>query len=221
MPAFVDRDDQLTVLRAALAEAEQGRGGVVLMIGGLASGKTELLKNFGAYAASKGRPVLTAIGARAERRLPMGLVDQLFHTAVLPTDLAERARSLLRAEPPPVYGDDEAVLREARALGTLLLELAERDGPVVIGIDDVHFADDASTQVLLYLSRRPSQARILLVLNEPILPPTHHLPFRAQLTGLSHETLMLPPLSPGGVADILGDTTGRRPRPRSPVTPTC
>jgi DNA-binding CsgD family transcriptional regulator/tetratricopeptide (TPR) repeat protein len=209
MPAFVDRDDQLTVLRAALAEAEQGRGGVVLMIGGLASGKTELLKNFGAYAASKGRPVLAAIGARAERRLPMGLVDQLFHTAVLPTDLAERARSLLRAEPPPVYGDDEAVLREARALGTLLLELAERDGPVVIGIDDVHFADDASTQVLLYLSRRLSQARILLVLNEPILPPTHHLPFRAQLTGLSHETLMLPPLSPGGVADILGDTTGR------------
>ncbi|MEV5955779.1 LuxR C-terminal-related transcriptional regulator [Streptomyces sp. NPDC051987] len=206
--AFVDRADQLTVLHTALAQADRGRGRTVLVAAALAGGKTELLKTFGAYVESTGRTVLTATGTRAEHGLPLGLMDQLFRTAALPEDITLKARAILRAEALPAHEDGEAVPPEARALGTLLLELADRDGPVVIGIDDVHFADDASAQTVLYLSRRLARARILLVLTEPALPPTSYLPLRSRLAQLPHETLTLPALSPDGVAALLG---ARRP----------
>lgn len=197
---FVDRSDQLTVLEEALDDAERGQGGVVLVAGGLASGKTELLKRFGTYADAKGFTVLTAFGARAERALPLELAGQLFHAGALPPDLVARACPVLRTEPDA----DDTLSPEARTLVTLLLELADRNGPLVISVDDVHFTDAASAQVLLYLSRRLVRSRVLLLLTEPARPPAHHLPFRAQLTRLPHEILALPPLSPEGIAQVLG-----------------
>lgn len=206
---LVDRADQLTAFRLALADAAHGRGRTVVVAGFPACGKTALLERFGADAVSQGFAVLYAVGARTERELHLGVVGQLFRTVTLPPDIAERGRQLLAADVPPVRRGGEETRAEARALGDLLLEVADRLGPVVIMVDDVHFADDLSAQVLLYLGRRLAGGRVLLVVSEPVLPPSTHLPFRAQITRLPHEILLVRPLAPDEVAQMIRNFTGR------------
>jgi len=170
--SLVHRADELAVLSTAFAEVRQGRGRVVLVVGGLAGGKTAVLQRHCDDAAAENALVLTATGARAERRLRLGLIDQLFNAAALPAETVARARRLLTVNPAVTDDVDEessmlgqSDARTVRALCDLLLELA-RSGPVVIGVDDVHFADDASLQVLLYLCRRLKRAPVLLILTE-------------------------------------------------------
>jgi len=212
--SLVHRADELAVLSTAFAEVRQGRGRVVLVVGGLAGGKTAVLQRHCDDAAAENALVLTATGARAERRLRLGLIDQLFNAAALPAETVARARRLLTVNPAVTDDVDEessmlgqSDARTVRALCDLLLELA-RSGPVVIGVDDVHFADDASLQVLLYLCRRLKRAPVLLILTEWARPlPTRPL-FSAEVTRLPHDLIELEPLSPQGVADLIADVSG-------------
>ncbi|WP_211769538.1 AAA family ATPase [Kutzneria sp. CA-103260] len=212
--SFVRRTEQLATLHAAFADADRGRGRVVVVTGGLAGGKTALLERYCDSALSEGALVLTATGARAERRLRMGLIDQLFNTAALPVEVLERASRLLFADAATTDDVDEhSTLRQSdartvRALCDLLLELA-KTGPVVIGVDDVHFADEASLQVLLYLCRRLNRTRILLILTEWARPLSTQPLFDAEVTRLPHKVVELAPLSVDGIADLVAELAGQ------------
>src|SRR5947207_1765770 len=59
-------------------------------------------------------------------------------------------------------GDEAQTSREICAVA---LELA-KERPLVIGVDDVQFADPQSQQLLLYLQRRLASTRILLIVTE-------------------------------------------------------
>ncbi|MFI9387120.1 AAA family ATPase [Kutzneria sp. NPDC052558] len=213
--SFLQRTEQLAVLGAAFADADRGRGRVVVVTGGLAGGKTALLQRYCDSARSEGTLVLTATGARAERRLRMGLIDQLFTTDAVPPAVLDRAGRLLLEDPPgredAGAGDPDdwswdsrrSDAHTVRALCDLLLDLATTQ-PVVIGVDDVHFADEASLEVLLYLCRRLDRTRILLVLTEWARPLSTQPLFDAELTRLPHEVVELPPLSVAGVAELAG-----------------
>src|SRR5262245_49263273 len=84
------------LLQATFAECVDGTGRLVLVSGGLATGKTTLLHTFLSYAAGHGAAVLTATGARTERTLRMGVVSQLFQG----TDLPPEVSRVLDVEPP-------------------------------------------------------------------------------------------------------------------------
>lgn len=82
-----------------------------------------------------------------------------------------------------------------RAFGEVLLGLAE-GGPVVIGVDDVHYADMPSLECLLYVVRRLRRTRIVLVLTECASFKREHQRFYAELLQQPHCRCVELPLGP-------------------------
>ncbi|KAB2340339.1 AAA family ATPase [Actinomadura rudentiformis] len=184
---------------------------MVLITGGLASGKTELLGAVAEFANESGALLLTAAGARDEQRLQMGVMWQLLHSASLPPEVVDRATSLIRVEALDDDADDKAVrptdTGQLHGLSALVLELA-RTRPVVISVDDVQFADHASLQVLLYLRRRMRSARIFMALTEWARPSLLRSVFHAEVVRRPHRRIMLGRVSRDGVAELVEHRLG-------------
>ncbi len=140
---FVGREKELGVLRSALDHARAGRPQVVLIEGPAGIGKTALVNHF--LALESDVQVLRASGEPWEALVPYGVVDQLIRAAG-----ASRARMLAARERAlPV---DEPI-----SVGGRVLELlGELDGkrPVVLVVDDAHWADLDSLRALLFTLRR-------------------------------------------------------------------
>src|SRR2546430_3322664 len=158
---MVERDGQLAVLHDLLAESVAGRGRSALVTGRVGSGKPALRQDFGERIVATGAVFLDACASRAERAAPYGVLRQLFPAAG------------------PPRGDPAEILDERC---TALLRLAERaPGGLVLGIDDVHHADPASLECLLFFIRRFRRAKILVVLNESAPPRVAPFAFHAEL----------------------------------------
>ena len=71
---------------------------------------------------------------------------------------APRRRRLLRRAPPSGAGERYRSHRALRAL----IEMLGRERPVALLLDDLHWADDASIELVLHLLRRPARAPHLL-----------------------------------------------------------
>ncbi|GAB2826034.1 LuxR family transcriptional regulator [Streptomyces chlorus] len=197
---------------------KQERGHVVLVTGTVGSGKTQLLEAFGHWAAGAGGRVLRAAGSAAEKGLPLGVIGQLFHSALLEPEAAARIDELLRGafdglseapgrpEEPPAGSAYWAML--LHGVYTSLVDLAD-DAPLVIAVDDVHHTDAASLQCLLYVTRRLRRARIMIVLAEAsMLRPAHPL-FRAELLSQPYlSRFTLPPLTADAIACLVDRDAG-------------
>jgi len=208
--AFTEHRDALGVLKRLLADCAEGNGHLVLVGGGLATGKTALLHEFSHYATETGALLLTATGSRAEQAVQTAVIDQLFHSSGLPADIAARMLGLLDVDALS-EGELEADVsmlqhttgvKVVHEICNVLLELS-KERPVVIGIDDVQFVDRSSLQLLLYLRRRMNTSRVLMILNEWERPqPTLPL-FRAEVTRRPHHLIQLAPLDESGIAERL------------------
>jgi DNA-binding CsgD family transcriptional regulator len=204
--AIVERERQLGELTELYETAASGRGRVVLVDGGVASGKTQLVNAVARHAAGAGALVLTATGSRAESTVRLGVVGQLHHSArsqgVVLSGMPDTG-----TEPAEPAGEDSPTLGhgEARLLGRVcqaLLTAADR--PLVLVVDDVQFADPLSHQALLYLQRRIHAMPVLLVLSGCVAAMTPGSAFRAELTRQPHcRELRLLPLTREGVARLL------------------
>lgn len=192
---------------------------MVLATSAVGLGKTELLNAFTERAARSGAVVLTATGSHAETALAFSIMTQLFADPGLPDDIVARAGVLLDEALFSAIPDEQGSMiqrgthaRVVHGLCSTLLDLA-KERPVVIAVDDAHFADGPSLQALLYLARRLRAARVLMVLTESEsgcrADPTLH----AELSRHSHyRRIRIDPLTVKGVARVLdtefGESTG-------------
>ncbi|MFI1677997.1 AAA family ATPase [Streptomyces sp. NPDC020607] len=206
---LVERGEELSVMEHMLDSTESGHGGVLLVSGAVASGKTALLRAFGSHVTSRGALYLQATASGAETDLPLGVMGQLLLGAGLHGADARRAARLVdlvagSARSRRDAGERPAVaMDEIPELCGLLLEKA-REMPLVLSIDDVQHADEDSLECLLYLSRRLAVSRILVVLGE-------NSDFLAGNTRLRVGLLRLPgcrnirlsPLRRSGVAEMI------------------
>ena len=150
---------------------QQARGGLpqaVVVEGEAGIGKTRLAREWGAWAAAQGALVLTGQAFEMGGRLPyQPLVEALrprLEVENAPEDLledlwlAELSRLLpeLRVRYPdlPTPTEDEltAKLRLFEAVARLVDALA-RSGPLVLLLDDLHWVDEASLDLVRYLGR--------------------------------------------------------------------
>ncbi|MGW1374624.1 helix-turn-helix transcriptional regulator [Streptomyces sp. NPDC002446] len=175
-PVFVGRAAELTALGDALARVAASGEPQALLIGGEAGvGKTRLIEEFSEAARARG--ALVALGGCIEigsEGLPFAPFSAILHTLNwhLPAELAaavagqegELARILPELGETPGEAHDEEIGR-ARLfeLTARLLERLAADRTLVIVIEDLHWADRSTRELLAYLLRALHDAGVLLV----------------------------------------------------------
>ncbi|MGW7492653.1 AAA family ATPase [Streptomyces sp. NPDC054786] len=205
---LVERAGALAGLQGFLAESADKRGQVVLVTGGIATGKTRLLNGFAEQASEAGTLVLTATALRAEQNLRLGVIDQLLRGAVLPSDAAASLHPMASWLDETDAGDSASPPHDARRrIVTALLDLAQQHRLVLL-VDDVQFADEESLQVLLHLQLRIRSAGVMLVYTECAQHWPRQSWFRGELVSRPHHRLQLCLLSEAGVARLAAEQLG-------------
>lgn len=187
-PTLLERDGLLTELGEHAASAAEGAGRLVFVGGEAGVGKTSLVRAFADSQASSSVLLSGACDPMSVPR-PLGPVHD-FAIAV-----SEEFAALVESGAPSekLFGMLLARLRAASRLHLMVLE-------------DLHWADDATLDLLRYLGRRVTDAKALLLgtYRDDEVGPAH--PLRRVLGDLagyrSVHRLRVPQLSPGAVAEM-------------------
>jgi predicted ATPase len=206
---LVERDHELAQLEAA----RLGTGAVLLVEGSPGIGKTSLLGRARTLAGEREMCVLHARGTRLESDYAMGVVRQALGGRVRDGSDSEAlfsgAAGLARAVVLEVSESVQtAPLGVLHGLHWLVRNLAER-APVLLAIDDLHWADELSLRFLAYLARRVESARVALVVATREVDGSGAV---AEVLGEIHgdpgvEVAQLRPLGVEGVAAVLGEAS--------------
>jgi DNA-binding CsgD family transcriptional regulator len=162
-PVILERDAELAALSAAVAAAEAGHGSLVLVEGPAGIGKTTLLR---AACRGPGPRVLTARGLALEQGFGYGIVRQLLDPVRGEDGLMDGAAALAArvfdwAEAGPV--EDDIRYAAMHGLYWLVANLAARQ-PLVLAVDDAHWADAPSLRWLAHLAVRVEHLPVALLL---------------------------------------------------------
>ena len=207
---FVGRGEELRRLEAALAAAEGERGGIVLIAGRAGIGKTRLTTSLAEQARERGAAVL---GGRCVQLVGTGLPYLPLVDALRPVrgsdalrGLAGELRELPRLIPdlagpgtlaPPDQTRDDSRLRLFEEVLAVLTELA-REQALVLVIEDLHWADSSTLDLVSFLANVVRDRRILVVVtyrSEEVRTGGHLHRLTAGLVGTGVATaLQLAPL---------------------------
>ncbi|MCM2417981.1 AAA family ATPase [Streptomyces sp. RKAG293] len=210
---------QLTGLRADGAESrDRPRGGLLAFSGTAGLGKTTLLAEARRRAADQGCTVLSARGGDQEQRVAFHVARQL-----LQPQLAGSGESELRSSLGSWYGivgpalglcaagdgvaPDPQGLRDG--LDWVVTHLAQRRAPVVLVLDDAHWADPESLTWLAAFAPRAAELSMLIVVAyRPEELPEHAGSFRGLPGSTGHRPLDLEPLTAAAIGDLVRATVG-------------
>jgi DNA-binding CsgD family transcriptional regulator len=145
-PPPVGRAREHATLLRELAAARSGRARVVVVSGEAGIGKTHLCRTFVDEVVDF--RVLRATGEESEQTLPFGVLDQL----------------LVPAGAGPAAALGPTPLAVGAGLLQLLSDL-QSDGPVLLWVDDLQWADPPSQRALLFAVRRLEADAVLVVLS--------------------------------------------------------
>jgi DNA-binding CsgD family transcriptional regulator/tetratricopeptide (TPR) repeat protein len=210
-PALVGRDTEQAAIEGVLRRARAGQGGGAVLWGEPGIGKTALLNHAAAQAV--GMRVLRTAGVEPEADLGYAAL----HRMLLPVldGVGELAGPQARALE-VVFGQaaGPAPDRFLVALGVLSLLSAAADDPVLCLVDDLHWVDPPSREVLLFVARRLDAEPIaVLVATRPDgrRPVDGHGLLDVALVGLdppAARTLLAPGLSTAAQERLLAATGG-------------
>jgi DNA-binding CsgD family transcriptional regulator len=224
---LLERDWALERIEGCLGRARQGHGGALMVEGPAGIGKTVLLAAGLDMAASEGFRVLRARAAELEQEYAFGVVRQLVEPVLARAPEEERARLLegppkvaaqllglgerVTANEAPVAPDPSfAVLH---GLYWLCVNLAAK-GPLMVVVDDAHWADGASLRFLAFLLPRLEELHVAVLL---AARPAESGDSRGLLAALmidpATEVVTVAPLSSSGVAALIAAGLGAEPEP--------
>lgn len=181
---LLEREEFLAELEAILNDVAAGNGRFVLVGGEAGIGKTSLVEQF-------------TEAHKKQARLLWGACDALFTPRPLGPlyDIAHQTQ-----------GDLLALLEEeaprASIFSAALSEMENGHGPSIIVIEDVHWADEATLDLLKFLGRRINRIKSMLVVTYRDDEVGADHPLRLVLGDLPHRSvarLRLPPLSEAAV----------------------
>jgi DNA-binding CsgD family transcriptional regulator len=167
---LLERAAELGQIGDVIARAISGEGGALLLEGQPGIGKTALLEVARRLGCDRDMTVLSARGHELETNFAFGVVRQLFEAVVHRCD--EQQRGQLLAGPAelaaPIFGTGETADGDGDGLGQihglywLTINLVGR-GPLLIVVDDLHWADARSVRFLLYLLARMAELPLALI----------------------------------------------------------
>ena len=222
---MLERERELDQVDALLQRAVSGVGCALVIEGPAGIGKTEILVRARELAAERGMATLVARGGELERDLPFVVVRELLTREIASADEAER-RELLAgaaglaepvigahagerespaavAQPIPAYTSGAGLSAALHGLFWLCSNLAYRR-PLLLVVDDVHWADPGSLRFLLYLAHRIGDLPAVLILARRTDEATDDA---GAIEAIRREpacaVIDLQPLSPAAVAQLL------------------
>jgi DNA-binding CsgD family transcriptional regulator len=184
-------------IEAAMAAAAAGAGGTVALVGSPGIGKTAMLGWATSLARDRGFAVAHSVASPMERGLPFGLLGQaIVELGGNPVeDVAELARA---------GGQSARFYRTLRWLGEVA---GER--PVLVALDDLHWADGDSLELLGFLCRRLATLAVLVVGTLRSQPPPAQALVDELALSQRARVITLEPLSRDGGAQLLERVLGR------------
>ncbi len=227
-PVLVGRDDEIAVLRGACERARAGHPGTILVSGEAGIGKSRLVA--AAVRDLPGDPMVLSggcleLGAEGAPYVPFVAVlrDLLRRlgrdrvAALLPPGGAALGDWLPDLGPAPARYGPTRLLEE---MLTLLGRVAEAR-PVVVVVEDLHWADASSRELFAYLARNLTGVAVSLVGTVRTGEPAAGNPNRRMLAELgrsgSVESIALGPLEHRHVTALLAAVDGRPPDPERSV----
>ena len=229
---FVGREPTLAALEEDLSEALEGRGRAVLLVGEAGIGKTRTAEELASRARARGAEVLYGRCLETEGAPAYWPWIQVVRALVreqsaetLERWLGGSARELAQLVPElrtqlGVFGEApplESAQARFRVFDALcsLVERASRVVPLVLVLDDLHCADEASLQLLQLLVRATPHAHVLVLGTQREVPAKRD-PARAHLLAElarapGTRTVALEGLAPAEIARFVGAITGRSP----------
>ena len=208
---LLDRDVELAALERQLAAIRSGAGRVVVVEGPAGIGKSSLLGAVTRSAAAHGMTVVRARGGPLEQDAVWGVARQLFEPlreredwSVLTAGAASlAARALDAGAPEPALAGD-AMHAAVHGLVWLTCNLTER-APVLIVVDDIHWADPASLRWLAQLSRRLDELPLGVLCAVRAGEPSSDPELLAELLAATPEPSVRPrPLGPAATQVLVG-----------------
>jgi DNA-binding CsgD family transcriptional regulator len=225
----LERDAELARIEAAVARAQSGRGSLLVVEGPAGIGKSALIGAARSVADAAGTRTLRARGGELERDFAFGVVRQLFEPALAeaparmradllqgPAGAAGRLLGLPGALPEGAEAEvaaPDASFTVLHGLYWLCANLAA-DRPLVLTVDDAHWADAPSLRFLAFLLPRLEELPLALVV--ATRPEAEGA--AAHLLGLLladplARVVRPAPLSAGAVGRLIEEGLGRVPIP--------
>ncbi len=164
---LLERDHDLRILATALNEAVAGHGRIALISGEAGIGKTSFVERFMAL---RGQTL----------RILKGQCDSLFTPSPLGPlyDIARQTSGRMLAQL-------EGATPRAAIFSTMLDELRGCAQPTLLIIEDIHWADEATLDLIKFLGRRIAQTRVLLAVTYRDDEVGGHHPLRLLLGDLA------------------------------------
>jgi class 3 adenylate cyclase/Cdc6-like AAA superfamily ATPase len=206
---FVGREKELERLRKTFDDCVSGRGGLVMLVGEPGIGKTRTTQELETYAKMRGAQVVwgrTHESAGAPPYWPWiqaGNQYALAHQDELPTVIGpqmtqEAINELTRIFPwltqganvgkPEEVADPEVAQFRLFDAYTQYLKAIAHEAPLVIALDDLHWADKPTLLLLQHVARELSRSRILVVGNYRDTDITRQSALSETLASLNRES---------------------------------
>jgi DNA-binding NarL/FixJ family response regulator len=218
-----EREGALARVDALLTAARAGHGGVLVITGPAGIGKTVLLGAARERAGQAGMRVLAGRGGELESGFSFGVARQLFEPLLAGAGAAEREallagaarRALIALEGRVGEAPPEAASEPPFAVMHGLYWLAvnaSAAGPVLVTVDDLHWADQASLRFLLYVADRLAGLPVALALSWRVAEAADGADRLARLEQIAvGGVVSLTPLSRSGVRALLTQEFGTAP----------
>ena len=177
---FVGRQREMDGLRAALEDSIAGHGRLAMMVGEPGIGKTRTAEELAAYAETRGAQILWGRCYEEDGAPPYWPWVQVIRSYVEPrnadqlqadlgssaADIAEIVpeirRKLTGLETPPDLPPEQARFRLFDSI-TSFLKTTARSQPLMLVLDDLHWADEPSLLLLQFLAQQLADSSILVV----------------------------------------------------------
>ena len=210
---LLERERELRAADALLADAAHDRGRLLCIEAPPGMGKSALVEHIAGRARDAGCVVLSAAGRELERGLGWGVARSLFESAVARCSAQERDELLSgsAAAAGALFGGefdtegrspDDLRFAILHGLYWLAVRLAEA-APLVLIVDDAHWADEPSLRFLSYLQSRIREHPVAVLVAARVDEPGEAGLLAHLVAGPDTTVHELTPLSPAAVADLI------------------